>query len=100
MWLRLKEIFQDNLTIPDLKLENSFFGFLDIEKRQYKIINHLLLIFKRYVYNARAQGRLSLNELINEICKIKNLELKICGNNKQKVRAFREKWQMIERHLK
>ena len=41
--------------------------------------NHVLLIFKLYVYQSMEKGVLNLNSLIKNVTKVKNLERKIAS---------------------
>ena len=47
-------------------------------KNNYDIINHLLLIFKYYLFNSRENKKLRLEVLKKEIVKIYNIEKQIC----------------------
>ena len=47
------------------------FGFLDINTNIYLISNHLLLIFKFYVYKARSIKEVNFNILKRKIKKFK-----------------------------
>ena len=48
------------------------------------LLNHLLYIFKYYVYNAREDGNLSIELLETNIYKTKNFEKEIMKNNPKK----------------
>ena len=52
----------------------GFFGFLDISNKDYLIVNHLLLLFKYYVYNARERKHLVLEALMKNIKNIYDIE--------------------------
>ena len=60
------------------------------------IQNHILLLFKLYIYNSRKHGFLSFNNFLNEISKIKNLEKRVVADNWNKYERFRKKWHRIE----
>ena len=60
------------------------------------IQNHILLLFKLYIYNSRKHGFLFFNNFLNEISKIKNLEKKVAADNWNKYERFRNKWHRIE----
>ena len=47
--------------------------------------NYILLLFKIYVYNSRKHEKSSLNNLIRNVKKIKNIEKEIAGNNEKKL---------------
>ena len=44
-------------------------------------INHILLIFKLYVYKSREKKLMNINNLITEIRKVKGIEKEIALNN-------------------
>ena len=48
---------------------------------EHLILNHLLLIFKMYIYNARTTGYLNLSHLLLYIKGIKDTEKKLYENN-------------------
>ena len=56
-----------------IPIEYAIFGFAD-HKVNYHLINHILLIFKYYVYKTRENGSLDLKVLKRNIQKIKNIE--------------------------
>ena len=57
------------------------------------LINHLLLIFKFYIYSARNTKQLNFNNLKVTIQKIKELEKELTGSNKLKLL---KKWRPID----
>ena len=63
--------------------QGAIFSFLNYENNS-DIINHLLLIFKYYLF------KLSLEVLKKEIVKIYNIERRICLNDFKKMRKFRK----------
>ena len=48
---------------------------------EHLILNHFLLIFKMYIYNARTTGYLNISHLLIYIKGIKDTEKKLCENN-------------------
>ena len=50
------------------------FGFLDINTNVFLISNHLLLIFKFYVYEARSTKEVNFNILKRKIKKVQETE--------------------------
>ena len=51
-------------------------------------MNHILLIFKLYVYKSREKKFININNLIAEIRKVKRIEKEIALNNSMKTTAF------------
>ena len=95
LWNPLQQLFLHNLTIPERTPQSAIFGFIDIQDKTYKIINHLLLIYKFYVYKARDSGNLNIHKLKINIRKIKNIEKEICKDDPKKKLKFVKKWQEI-----
>ena len=74
LWQQLGLIFKEDLKLPHLTLQTATFGILtETETVTFKLINHLLLIFKQFVYTSRETGVLRLDKLINQIKKIKKI---------------------------
>ena len=63
------------------------------------LINHILVLFKLYIYKSRNKHRLNLNELLGNILNIKKLEKVIAFGNAQKVAAYNNKWSITNRKL-
>ena len=76
--------------ILDSVSNNSFFENNKI------LINHILLIFKLYVYKSREKKFININNLIAEIRKVKRIEKEIALNNSMKTTAFRKKWHLTD----
>ena len=64
----------DAITLPHLIPQSAIFGFLDISNKDYLIVNHLLLLFKYYIYNARDRKRLVFEALMTNIKNIYDIE--------------------------
>ena len=66
LWSQLISHLNDTFNLSHLTARSAILGFLDISGiKDYSIINHLLLLFKYYIYNARlpkASGLWSFNE--------------------------------------
>ena len=62
------------------------------------LINHILLLFKLYIYKSRNKHRLNINELLANILNIKKLEKVTVFGNAKKVAAYnKQKTSLIER---
>ena len=101
LWSDLVQCFQNNLILPTLTPQTAIFGFLDytnndsIFENNKCLSNHILLIFKLYVYKSREKKLLNINNLIAEIQKIKRIEKEIALPNSKKTIAFTRKWHII-----
>ena len=95
LWKQLKRFVSPVLEMPDLLPQSAFFGFFEINNDSSLLINHILLIFKLYIYKARKKEKVDLKSLINYICKIKNIEEEICQDDFRKKQKFVKKWNKI-----
>ena len=80
LWNELVLFFKNEFTLFDLTPQASFLGFLgflNVDPELLLIENHLLLIFKIYIYNSKKSESLKIKSLLREITKVKNIEEKI-----------------------
>ena len=89
-WYKLKKSLKTKIDLPVNTPQSAIFGFLNYENNS-DINNHLILIFKYYLFNSRDQKKLSLEVLKKKIVKIYNIEKQICLNDFKKTRKFRTK---------
>ena len=88
--------------LPTLTPQTAILGILDsVSNNSFfennKIFfNHILLIFKLYVYKSRGKKFININNLIAEIRKVKRIEKEITLNNSMKTTTFRKKWHLID----
>ena len=60
LWKDLQKFFAASLRLPELNLENALFGYVPVttsnsnNKQVDKLINHIILIFKRSLYEMRS----------------------------------------------
>ena len=99
LWSDLVQCFQNTLILPTLTPQTAILGILDSASNnsffENKIlINHILLIFKLYVYKSREKKFININNLIAEIWKVKRIEKEIALNNSVKTIALRKKWHL------
>ena len=80
-----KLFFENDFTLFDLTPQAAFLGFLNVDSKLLLLQNHLLLMFKIYIYNSRRSESLILKSLIREITKVKNIEEKVSINNEKNV---------------
>ena len=86
LWNELDLFFENDFTLFDLTPQAAFLGFLNVDSKLLLIQNHLLLIFKKYIYNSRRSESLIIKSLIREITKAKNIDKKISINNEKKTK--------------
>ena len=90
LWYKLKKFLKTKIDLSINTPQSPIFGFLNYQNNS-GIVNHLLLIFKYYLFNLRKRKKLSLEVLKKEIVKIYNIEKQICLNDFKKTRKFRKK---------
>ena len=78
MWNQLKSILSNNINFLVSTPQSAIFGFWDLDTNENLILNHLLLIFKMYIYNARTTGYLNISHLL---IYIKDIKKKLCEND-------------------
>ena len=84
LWNKLKQYFSQFINIPHSTPQSSILRIFD--NNQYsELINHLLLIFKFYIYSARNTKQLSFDNLKITIKKIKEIEKELTSSNKVKL---------------
>ena len=66
----LKLFFDNNIHFPELDPQSAIFGFSQVDHDCFLILNHILLLFKHYVYISRDSHKLSLAALIRNIKKV------------------------------
>ena len=76
-----KNLFKKSVSLFDLTRQNAFLIFLNVDSKLLLLQNHLLLIFKIYIYISRRSESLILKSLIREITKVKNIEEEVSINN-------------------
>ena len=77
----MKSLLSNNLNFLKNTPHSATFGFWVLNTNEHLILNHLLLIFKMYIYNARTAGYLNISHLLIYIKGIKDNEKKRCENN-------------------
>ena len=103
LWSELVQCFQNTLILPTLTPQTAILGILDsvsnnsFFENNKILINHILLIFKLYVYKSREKKFININNLIAEIRKVKRIEKEIALNNTKKTISFRRKWHQTDK---
>ena len=77
----------------------TFFGFTEKDLDDTILQNHLLLVFKIYLYKSLSYGFFCLKPLILEIKKINRLEKKIAEANASKHKSYLLKWNKFDNQL-
>ena len=93
LWSKLSSFFRNEFSLPILTPQTAIFGFIDTERScNYYLFNHILLIFKLYIYQARDINTLCFEMLIEEITKVKKIEKQIAMHSQKKTARYNKKW--------
>ena len=95
IWERFKYYIQNNLDISSLTLRSAILCFTDSQSENFIIIDHLLLIFKYYIFKSRSSKHLSFLQLKTDIIKVKTLEEDLSNRDSNKSKKYSKKWQKI-----
>ena len=69
--------------------QTALFGLCNDDRNHDEpIINHVLLIFKLYVYNSREKYHLNIMDLLTDIKEIKNTEYRLSSNSEKKKERY------------
>ena len=76
---KLKYSVFQNINIPEITPQIALFGFFCIgnQKQDFLLINHLVLIFKHYLYMSRDHGAVCFTDLKLHLIEIKTIEQNI-----------------------
>lgn len=86
LWNQLRFPCEDELSfLPQTPQNQSLDRLLTDFTNNFSLINHLLLIFRFFVYSAREKNQFNILLLKYIINKIKDLEIKIIENEPRKL---------------
>ena len=84
LWLQLNRHLHSDLTFPVLTSQTTILGLFNDSVSNVALINHILLLFKLYIYKSRIKHRVNINDLLENNVKIKKLEkVTVFGNVKK-----------------
>ena len=92
LWNKLREYFSQFINTPHSTLQSSIVGIFD-NNQHSMLMNHLILIFKFYIYSARSTKQLNFDNLKIAIEKIKEEEKELTSSNELKLL---KKWRPID----
>ena len=92
LWLQLNRRFHSDLKFPELTPQTAIVDIFNDSVSNIHLINHILLLFKLYIYKYRNKHRLkNINELLVNILNIKKLEKVTAFGNAKNVAACNKK---------
>ena len=95
LWSKIQNFFISKVCIPNLSIQSAFIGFADLHNDNYIFINHLLLIFKIYVYRKRNHNVLNITSFIQKVASVESLERFSIDHNKHKAVFHSKKWSLV-----
>ena len=100
MWKKLQRWLTLSLVLPYLTLENALLGYMPIisdNGTTAKLAHHILLIFKRSLYEMRSKKVApSVFYIINKIKQIRDIEYQIAKKSDKLTLHF-NKWDLLNR---
>ena len=98
LWKKLQRWLTPSFVLPDLTLENALLGYMPIisdNGTTAKLVNHILLIFKRSLYEMRSRKVApSIFYIMNKIKQIRNIEYQIAKKSDKLTLHF-NKWDLL-----
>ena len=94
LWDDLSCSLYSKIRLPQITPQSAILGFHENDNLKLTI-NHILLIFKCYIYKSRPSGVLTLNKLLKSIRKVVATEEKIASENTNQKLRHREKYGTI-----
>ena len=67
LWSDLRHYCQSSFVIPILNPQSAFFGFFETDPDLVILLNHILLLYKYYIYSSRDSSKLSFKALLKNI---------------------------------
>ena len=95
IWNQLKSTLSNIINFLISTPPSAIFRFWNLDTNEHLILNHLLLLFKLYIYNVRATGYLNISHLLIYIKGIKDTEKKVCENDARRRKKFNKKWKNV-----
>ena len=101
LWKDLQIFFAASFRLPELNLKNALFGYVPVttsnsnNKQVDKLINHIILIFKRSLYEMRSSRTLpSVFYVARRVRQIMEIEYQIAQTNCKLSLRF-DKWEPL-----
>ena len=67
LWSDLRHYCQSSFVIPILNPQSAIFGFFETDPDLVILLNHILLLYKYYIYSSRDSSKLSFKALLKNI---------------------------------
>ena len=99
LWETLSNKVAGFLSLPKLEPELAVLGKWNLDKNEKVLINHIVLLFKRFVFDYRSnRHKIHILALLNYFRTVEKVEQKI-AYQKDKLKLHFEKWDPIRHSL-
>ena len=95
LWCDLKTYCQPSFSLLLLYPQSATFGFFNIDPHASLLLNHIILLYKYYIYYSRDSAKLSLAALKRFIKNVYVMEKRLSFGNEKKSKAFNKKWRKM-----
>ena len=95
LWDHLKANLSSNLLLAELEDKFALLGFYEAATEHFNLENHILLLFKIYIYQSRSRGSLRINDLMKKITDTAKLELSIHPTDTIRQIYYQSKWRPL-----
>jgi hypothetical protein len=96
LWRSLQNALSPNIMLDDLDAKSALLGFFDADPNDLNCSNHILLLFKIYLYQRRAAKIMTLDGLLAKIHETAKLECKLAPTGTPTYEKYNAKWRPIE----
>ena len=90
LWERLQTKVQNDFILSSWTLQTVVLGLYNEANDNYKLLSHILLIFKYYIYTSREKRILNIENLIANIIKVKKREKQVSLLTSNKRGAYKK----------
>jgi hypothetical protein len=98
LWSNLQIALSPNVLLANLNPKFALLGFYEASPNDFGLVNHILLLFKLYIYQSRSSKTLRLNGLLGKITEIAKLETMLAPIGTATYELYKTKWRPLN-HL-
>ena len=84
--------FQNDIILPSLTLQSTILRVNNEANNICNLLDHILLVFKYYIYRPREKHIVNVDILIDNLIEIKKKEKRISLASTIKTEAYNKKW--------
>ena len=92
LWTTLQNALLPNIIIDDINAKSAILGFYDASPENFNLVNHILLIFKLYIYHSRENKAININRLKNKLSSVARLECALAPIGTAIFNFYQNKW--------